>query len=106
MARDRSEHATQWTCGAARRHLDILFQSPTSLAVGRPKRARQTGAGGCPATLVSTLLNGGCGYEEPASRPLLADERWLRSPLRSDGRQPPVRTGGSLSALQHSTHWR
>jgi hypothetical protein len=31
----------------------------------------------CPATLVSMLLNGGCGYEDDEPRPLLADQRRL-----------------------------
>jgi hypothetical protein len=59
------------------RPLEIKRRFSKSFCRRAPNRARHTGAGRCPATFVSILLNGGCGYEEPEPRPLLADKHRL-----------------------------
>jgi hypothetical protein len=67
------------------RPLEIKRRFSKSFFRRAPNRARHTGAGGCPATFVSMLLNGGCGYEEPEPRSFLADQHRLRPPIRPNG---------------------
>jgi hypothetical protein len=56
--------------------LKIKNYFPKSRPIERPKGLEQR-APAVSGSLLSMLLKGGCGYEEPQSRSLLADERRL-----------------------------
>ena len=60
-------------CYRKNRPLEIKRRSPKSLCRRAPVGLDNAGAGGVRRPFVSVLLNGGCGYEEPKPRPLLAD---------------------------------